>query len=261
MEPLFRSVGPNHWSSSRFTRGPWSPDHQHFGPPAALLGRAIARTAGGDGKRVARVTFEVLRPVPITDLRITTEVVRPGSRIDLVDATLTGPDEQEFARARGWRMRVAEVNVPVTPSEAPPLGAPGDGSRSPFFLDEDEPGYHLATDWRFHRGSFLEVGPAAAWCRLTTALVDDEEPSALERVLVAADSGNGISAVASPAEVLFVNTDLTVHLHRDPVGEWVGLDAQTSLEPTGTGLATSVLHDEQGPIGRALQTLFVDRAR
>lgn len=260
MDALFEQLADDRFASGPGTRGPWSPEHQHFGPPAALLGRAIEGTDGGAGKRVARVTFEVLRPVPIAELVVSTEVVRPGGRIDLVEARLVSSDGTSLALARAWRMRVAEVDVPPTSVDERPMAPIDQARKVPFFLPGDLPGYHQSTDWRFVDGQFLEQGPAAAWCRLAVPLVDGEEPTPLQRVLVAVDSGNGISAVANPAELLFVNTDLTVHLHRDPVGEWVGLDAQTVLEPTGTGLATSVLHDERGPIGRGLQTLFVGTA-
>ena len=88
-------------------------------------------------------------------------------------------------------------------------------------------------------------------------LVEGEEPTPLQRVLVAADSGNGVSATLDWSAYLFINVDLTVHLHRLPAGEWVCLDAVTTPEPTGIGLADTALHDERGPIGRALQTLLV----
>ena len=45
-----------------------------------------------------------------------------------------------------------------------------------------------------------------------------------------------------------------------PSGEWVGLDAVTHLGPRGTALAESVLFDRAGRIGRAVQTLIIDRA-
>jgi hypothetical protein len=55
---------------------------------------------------------------------------------------------------------------------------------------------------------------------------------------------------------LFVNPDLTVHLHRHPAGEWVCVDARTSIDAAGVGMAESVLYDENGPIGRGVQSLF-----
>ena len=92
---------------------------------------------------------------------------------------------------------------------------------------------------------------------MSVPLVEGEAPSGLVRVLVAADSGNGVSSPLDYESYIFVNTDLTVHLYRDPEGEWIGLDARTHVEPTGIGITETVLHDLRGPIGRALQTLFV----
>jgi hypothetical protein len=88
-------------------------------------------------------------------------------------------------------------------------------------------------------------------------LVGDEEPSGLQRLLTVADSGNGVSNVLEPRKWLFINSDLTVHVYRDPVGEWIALDAATAIGPDGVGTATTVLHDLTGPVGRGAQALLV----
>ena len=105
-------------------------------------------------------------------------------------------------------------------------------------------------------GGFLEPGPARLWLRQRCALVEGEAPSALQRTLVIADVGNGISAVLDPMSHLFINVDLTVHLERMPEGEWVLVDAVTRPRPNGVGSAESELSDREGRIGRALQTLL-----
>jgi len=97
--------------------------------------------------------------------------------------------------------------------------------------------------------------------RMRVPLVAGEEPTPLERVLVAADSGNGVSSTLDWSSYLFVNVDLTVHLHRALVGEWVCLDAITIPERSGIGIADTALYDERGPVGRADQTLLVDARR
>jgi hypothetical protein len=110
---------------------------------------------------------------------------------------------------------------------------------------------------RFASGSFAQAGPAVAWFRMVHPLVDGEEPSPVQRAVGAADFGNGVSSELDWTRWLFVNTDLTVLLHRPPRGAWVALDARTTLERSGVGLATSTLHDEHGPIGMAHQSLFL----
>ncbi|MGI9082306.1 MAG: thioesterase family protein, partial [Thermoleophilaceae bacterium] len=90
-------------------------------------------------------------------------------------------------------------------------------------------------------------------------LVEGEEPSALERVLVAADSGNGVSSPLDYRRYLFINADLSVAVCRLPDGEWVCLDSVTYAEPDGVGLSDTALFDERGLLGRATQSLLVRR--
>jgi hypothetical protein len=98
----------------------------------------------------------------------------------------------------------------------------------------------------------------AAWLRARVPLVAGEAPSPLQRVLIAADSGNGLAVPVDPRRFTFVNADLVVALHRPLEGEWVCLDAATARGPLGIGLTETRLWDRRGPIGRALQTLLID---
>ncbi len=88
-------------------------------------------------------------------------------------------------------------------------------------------------------------------------LVPGEEPTPLERVLTVADSGSGVSWELDASRWLFINPELTVHVHREAVGEWICLDAQTVISTGGAGLATTVLSDQQGPVGVAAQSLLI----
>jgi Thioesterase-like superfamily len=241
---------------SESTRGPWDPDAQHAGPPSALLGRALERCEPREGARLGRVTFEILRPVPLAPLAVEARVTRPGRSVELLEASLSGPDG-EVMRARAWRLQAGEVEL-AAPSEDPPPG-PDRGAESDFFATGQTVGYHTAMEWRFVRGAFLEPGPATVWMRMRMPLVAGEQPTPLQRVLVAADSGNGVSAALDWRDYLFINTDLSVHLLRPPTGQWVCLDAVTRVD--GLGLTDTALWDEDGRIGRAAQTLLVRRRR
>jgi hypothetical protein len=252
--------------ATELTRGPWSPDHQHAGPPAALLGRAVERLdgggtgGGGRERQVGRITFEILRPIPIAPLTVEAQIVRPGRSVDLAEATLRDDSGQPLVRARAWRIETAPAELAPEPTETdPPPPGPDAGSPRPFFPTGAEHGYHTAMETRFVRGAYLEPGPATVWFRMRVPLVAGETPSPLERLLTAADSGNGVSATHDPRTHVFINTDLTVHLFRQPHGEWVCLDAITLAAPAGLGLSDTALHDEQGRIGRAAQTLLVRR--
>ena len=120
-------------------------------------------------------------------------------------------------------------------------------------------GYGDLIENRLAEGRYFD-GPCAAWFRLRHPLVAGEVPSPYQRVAVAADSGNGISAVLDLQRYTFVNSDLTINLLRRPAGEWVCLEARTHLGSNGCGLAESALYDRQGLIGRATQSLAI-RAR
>jgi hypothetical protein len=240
---------------SELTRGPWDPDAQHAGPPSALLARAIELCEPREGMRVGRVTVEILAPVPIAPLTLSVAVVRPGRSVEMVEASLAGPDG-ELVRARGWRLATADITEDWEQDEPPP--GIEDASALEFFTTGERVGWHTAMEIVFARGKFLEPGPATVWMRPRVALVEGEEFTPLQRVMVAADGGNGVSAPLDWSGFIFINTDLTVHLLRPPVGEWVCLDAVTHVD--GIGMTDTALWDERGRIGRAAQTLLV-RAR
>ncbi|HXE99392.1 MAG TPA: thioesterase family protein [Solirubrobacterales bacterium] len=264
------------YDPTELTRGPWDPDSQHAGPPAALIGREIERLEDHGNRQVGRITFEILRPVPIAPLRVQARVVRPGRSVELVEASLSDSDG-EVIRATAWRLRLTEIELPagLTSGDGPGLIGTSPSTLRPGFAppgaEEARPGifpptghdvgYHTAMEYRFVQGDFGVLGPALVWMRMRQPLIAGEEPSPLERVLVAADSGNGVSATLEWGRYLFINVDLTVHLHRPLAGEWVCLDSVTIPEPDGIGLADTALYDGRGPIGRAAQTLLIDERR
>ena len=241
---------------SEHTRGPWDPRAQHGGAPAALLGRAIERLPTDVPMQVARITVDLLRPVPMAPMRVAARVLRPGRRVQLAEADAT-VDGEVVCRATAWRIRAAEFTFPASDVTSPVIGNPG--TARPFIAESDQPALHrTGMEIRFSHGAFETPGDATAWFRLRYPVVAGETPSPLQRVLAAADFGNGISSAFEFLTFLYVNTDLTVHLHRLPAGEWVCLAAHTSVEPTGIGLAQSALYDERGPLGRSLQSLLID---
>jgi hypothetical protein len=245
------------YGATELTRGPWDPNAQHAGPPAALLGRELELLSEAEQFHLGRVTFEILRPIPISPLRLSSRVLRPGRRVQLVEAELS-VDGEALMRATAWRIRIAPVELPsaaIAPREPPP--GPEQGRDGGFFPTEQAHGYHSAMEMSFISGSFMEAGPATVWLRMRGSLVSGEEPTPLQRVLVAADVGNGVSSTLDYRRFVFINVELTVHLERMPEGEWVCLEATTRPQPSGVGVAESVLHDRGGRIGRAMQTLLI----
>lgn len=241
--------------STSLTKGPWSPDFQHGGPPSALLVREIERLPGGENKRLAQIAIDLLHPIPVATVELAAEVVRSGKNVDLSRATLSS-DGRVLMIAHGWRYREAEMELGVdlsTPVQPPP----SEGRVEPFFPTKHETGYHTAIEWRFIEGAFMEPGDASVWMKMKVPLVPGEEPSGAQRVLCTCDSASGVSARLHTGSHLFVNTDLTVALHRPLEGEWVHLDASTTLTDVGAGTTTATVSDTSGTVGTSLQALFV----
>jgi hypothetical protein len=254
---FYEPAGPDAYVSTPATIGPWSPDAQHGGPPAALAARAMEAWEPVPGQRLASVAIDIMRPVPVAKLALRTRTVRPGRRVTLVE-TVMEADGQEVLHARGWRLETAARPVPPTPPPVPPPPVPPAEGADRVPEGVTWHGYGAAMEWRFVTGGGIDqVGPAAAWIRPRVPLLPGEEISPMGRTLLVADSGNGISAVLDVRQYIFVNVDLKVMLHRDPAGEWIYLDAVTAAGPAGAGVAASVLSDEQGPVGRGMQCLLV----
>jgi hypothetical protein len=248
--------GEDRYLATELTRGPWDPDAQHAGPPSALLGRELERLPDAADFQLGRVTFEILGPVPIGPALLSSRVLRPGRRVQLVEAELSD-GERVLLRATAWRLRRERVDLPAGAiARTPPPPGPEEGREGGYFTGQEH-GYHTAMDVRFVSGGFMEEGPATAWLRMRQALVAGEDPTPLQRLLVVADVGNGISSPLDYHEFLFINVELTVHVEQLPAGEWIGVDAVTFPRPTGVGVTDAVLFDRGGRVGRAAQTLLV----
>jgi hypothetical protein len=242
------------------TIGPWDRHSQHGGPSAALLARAVERIDAPVPMQVTRLTYDLLRPVPLTPLEINTEVVRTGKRVSIVGATMLAGDV-EVMRVSAMRVRVGDLDLPdgVNPEDPPP-GEPGRGELA-IPLGEGGAYNDLGCEIRFVEGGFQHFGPGAAWVRLRLPVVAGEEPSPVVRAAAAADLGNGLSSVLAMRDWLYINPDLTVHLARPPAGEWIALRSVTYPSNGGAGLAESALYDATGRFGRSVQSLLIDRQR
>jgi Thioesterase-like superfamily len=256
LEPIFRREG-DRFVPSEHARGPWDPGAQHGGAPAALLAEAVREP----GMHVARLTYDFVGPVPVDrPLAIETRLVRPGGRLQLVEADLLLDDGAPVVRLRAVRLRRGDVGgLPADPDDGPPGGGPRNAEPSDFPVEApDAAGFHrTAMDIRFAGGTTYGRGPAQTWFRFARPLVGADDPSPLALVAAAADFGNGVSRILDFDRHLFVNTDLTIHLRREPEGAWVMLDARTRVERHGVGLAVSTLYDERGAIGLSAQSLYV----
>lgn len=248
-------LGDGRYESTEHTNGPWTEGHQHLGPPSALLAREIENCSPRTDTQLARITVEILGPVPVAPLQVRATVERPGRSVELLSAELLD-DTRPVARALAWRIATSDTTE-VSAGLADPLPAPGENAVLAGRPDGWHGGYLDAMEWTFLHGGLDRQGAATVWVRQRVALVDGEEPSGVQRVLAVADSGNGVSNRLDIRKWLFINSELTVHLLREPAGEWVGLDATTLIGPNGVGTATSVLHDRSGQVGRGAQALLI----
>jgi Acyl-CoA thioesterase N-terminal domain/Acyl-CoA thioesterase C-terminal domain len=249
-------------------RGPWDPTAMHGGPPAALLARAVESVAGPDGVElpVARLTVELLRPVPLEPLAVTTAVLRTGRRMQVVDVSLTlAGTGTEVVRGRALRIRSAPVPLPYEdPLRGPllvpdgPPGSPDGLERGAPLLESDEAFHRDAIDLRFVEGAWDEPGPVAFWGRLLVPLVAGEELTPLQRTMALSDMGNGVSGVVGFDTHVFINPELSVHLWRYPAGEWIAFRSRSHLGAHGVGLAESAIYDRSSRLGAAAQSLFID---
>lgn len=258
---------PDRWDAqeecvlTEVARGPWDHESAHGGAPGALLARAVERLAGDD-RRINALAYTFLGPVPLGPVTVRTRIRKPGRRLQIVHGELLAGDRVAM-EVRGVLLRRGRVALPSGvgmpwPEMPPPEGIAVAEGR---FLPDGVAGFHpTAIEIRPLDGPLTRVGPSAsAWLRLQLPLVAGESPSGAQRAVAAADFGNGLAHPVGFADYLFVNCDLTVSMHRDPAGEWIGVRARTEIDGAGTGLTTTELHDGAGRFGTATQTLFVEK--
>ena len=258
-DAFFLPAGDGRYRSTPHTEGPWDPKFQHGGPPAALLARAIERESVQWPFVVVRMSVDILGPVPVAEVELRSRVLRPGRSVELVEAELSAAG-RVAVRAQGWRVRRDSLALPSLPaSHDDPSVDP-----APHFPAAATPlpegwtgGYLHAMEWRVAAGDWADRGPATIWGRMRHPLIPGEEPTGLQRTMIIADSGNGVSNVLPLAGWLFINPELTVHLAAEPAGAWICLDARTRLDASGFGLAASRLFDHDRLVGRGAQSLFV----
>lgn len=254
----FTALGGNVFRASELTRGPWNVQHQHAGPPIALACAALEVAASAHGlMHMARLTSNLLRPVPIGDIEVQVADDYVGRNAGHFSARAFA-QSKEVARFTALFQREGEVALPANLPGHPLPNAPKSPEDSPAkrfpFRHEIGLGYPDLMETREAVGTMFS-GPSAVWFRLRHPLIEGQSPSPYQRVAVAADSGNGISAILDFSAYMFVNSDLTINLLRRPVGEWICLDARTHLSSHGGGLAESSLFDVEGLVGRATQSL------
>jgi hypothetical protein len=259
------TVDGGEFMATEQARGPWDPQALHGGAAAALMTDAFERMQPGAEMPIARMGFELLRPVPFAALSLSVSIVRPGRRVQELASELHN-GEQLIARASALRVQEVPGNLPEPePPAAPnawadrPMPGPQEGRPVRFALGGEDVSFAASAMEMRWLSDPRALGPGRVWMRPRHPLLPGRELTPLARLAATADFANGVSAALPFERFLFINADLTIHLQRRPRGEWIGLDARTLLHGGGSGLAESVLHDVDGPVGRAFQSLVVQR--
>jgi len=257
MEAIYRVDGES-VETSAFAGGPWDPKLQHGAAPSSLICWAIERLPAPVPMRVARLTVDLMRPVPVAPLTLDIAVLREGKKIQLAQVRLLA-NGTEVVRATALRIRREERALPATASTLSHDMRPPEMLRDPKTLGMAHTPFLSGLSMRIARGSFHLPGPAAVWYRAERPIVDGAAISPLMRAAIAADFCNGTSAVLDFRDWTFINGDLTLSLAREPVGEWILLDAETWAGPDSIGIAAARLADRDGYFGRAVQSVLFEK--
>jgi Thioesterase-like superfamily len=243
------------FESTDMTRSNWNPSIQHGSPPLALLTNAIEELLADTPLRIGRLTLDILGAIPVSPVRVRAWVERPGKRIRLLAAEMTpaGDDARAVARVTAWALASSDTSD-VASDRYPTLA---EGPAQPLPRDWWNLTHYLGSvDWRRQPD---EPTAAVYWLSPRARLVDDDDPTPLEKLALIVDSSNGVGSVLDFRRFIFLNTDTTVHLHRLPTGSDFALRARGSIGPDGIGVTTAEIFDRTGFVGVCAQTLLVQR--
>jgi hypothetical protein len=248
----YQPLGPGRYRSTEHAQGAWSADEQHMAPVAALLTHALELCSPRADVTLSRVAFDILGRIPAGEVEVAARVIRPGRTIELVEAEMTAAG-RTVVRATAWRLAVSDTTA-VAGTELAPL--PGPERAEPFEMAAIWPGGFIRSVEARMLGERVP-GRSSVWLRSLVDVVDGQPASAEAGLIGLIDTANGVAVRTKPGDVMFPNTDLTVHLFRRPSGAWLGLQTEVSFGTDGLGLTSAVLHDLDGPFGRSAQTLTV----
>lgn len=255
-DAFYLPVGDGAYEATHATQSPWDPSAQHGGPPAALLARCMRDAVADQALRLGRITVDFLGQIPMAQCEVEVAITRPGRRICRTEASLRTEGKVVVA-ASAWF--IAAASQPPTAGwqeyDVPPL--PGEQEQRYFNGMNPDWGYGRAIEWRFARGSLAEPGAAVVWARPKLPLIAGRELTGQDRAVIVADSANGISNELPIGKWLFIPPTMTYTSLRQPAGEWVMLDAKTTIAPDGGGLSHGVLGDRDGMCGTVSQPLLV----
>lgn len=237
--------------ATHLTQGPWNPGHQHGGPVSALLARTVEVAPTLVPMRCGRLTVDLMRPVPVARLHTEARVVREGKRIQVVEAVLLH-DGTPVARASALRIRTGDsaraLTHPRRPDESPP--PPPTGSEESILARAGlpVPGFLRALDMQRVTGGLGLGAPACTWFRLTVPVVAGEATTPFQRLAALADFTSGTANFLPVDRWSSINADVSIHVLREPVGDWIAVDAVAHVAGDAVGHSHATLYDTSGMV-------------
>jgi hypothetical protein len=252
---LFERDG-DRYVPTHYCQGPWDPNAQFGGSPAALLATLVDQTPSLVPMQIARLTTDLLRPAPLTPLTPDVRVVREGKKIQVIAASLLA-DGVEVTRATALRVRRADIDADDLPDGLAPNPLPTE----PKPVDEetypspDPHGSRLAMEYLFEESGGYYRDPN--WMRLRVDVIAGERPRPVAKLAYVADTASGVGQRRG-VSVRWINADVAINVVREPIGDWLSLDGRGWVGHTGTGQVQATLCDTDGIVGTVSMVRLVD---
>jgi hypothetical protein len=253
-QPFFTRDG-DYYIPTQVANGPWDPKSLHGRVIIGLLGYVIEQRHGGDDFVPARLTVDMFRlPNIMTPIEIRTKLIRDGLRIRIVEAEFVSGG---VAMARASCQLLRRTENPQGRVWSPPnWDAPLPASIPP--PTDPKLGMHGKWITRPIVGAMGSLGPRRLWMSEVRDLVEGTPLTPFVRVAVAADFASPF-ANAGDDGLGFINSDVTLYLHRLPVTEWIGFEVVNHHATDGIAIGECWLYDEQGPIGTSTVAALAQR--
>ncbi|MCG8654224.1 thioesterase family protein [Yimella sp. RIT 621] len=251
-DAYYRRIDENTFMPTLHAQGAWQDAEQHMAPISALMTYMLEAHEPRDDMQIGRITWEILGMIPAAESHIEVVTLRPGRTIELLEATLT-IGGRVIIRARAWRLSVQDTTARAG-NELPAMDGPEHAA--PMDPTKEWPGGYIASlEMRQLPGG--RDGRRSVWIRTRPTLVEGERATPVAALVTRVDTANGVATRFRPTELMFPNVELSLHLIRTPRPGWVGLDTAVTFGPTGLGLTSTTVHDEDGPVGKIEQCLTV----
>ncbi|WP_028280947.1 thioesterase family protein [Arthrobacter sp. H5] len=251
-DSYYRSLGDGRFEATLHSQGAWNDHEQHMAPASGLLAHCLEQFQPRPDLRMARISYEILGLIPLDTVEVVTRMVRPGKTIELLETEMNA-NGRTAIRARAWRLATSDTAVIAATGDEP---LPGPDQAVPHDAVAEWPGGYIQSI-EVRRLPGHSPGHGRVWLRTPHPLVEGVTSTDMVRLIGLMDTANGIATRVppGPGSWAFPNVDLQVHLHRQPTGEWLGLETNVTFGSDGIGLTSSVLHDLDGPFGRTEQIL------